>query len=215
MSVASVPLAREFYARPVLVVAQDLIGCVLVHATSDGVTAGVVVEVEAYGQDDPGSHAARGMTNRNAPMFEEPGHAYVYFTYGMHFCLNAVTDRDGVAGAVLIRAVEPTEGLELMRQRRGVHQKDRDLARGPGRLTQAFGIGREQNRADLVRSPLSILAGERFPSTAIVATPRIGLGRVQDGRLWRFALAGSPWVSTGPMVATGSRRSSPSSRARN
>jgi DNA-3-methyladenine glycosylase len=191
------PLARAFFARPVLEVARDLIGCILVHDTDEGRVSGMIVEAEAYSAEDPASHSFRGQTPRNSPMFERPGFAYVYFTYGMHFCLNAVTDREGHASAVLLRAVEPLEGIGVMRARRGA-VRDRDLARGPGRLTQAFGIAREQNRADLTRPPLMICAGERLPYQAIRATPRIGLGTVQDGRLWRFAVKDSPWVSPLP-----------------
>ena len=190
------PLARAFFARPVLEVARDLIGCVLVHTTPDGRVSGMIVEAEAYAMDDPASHSYRGRTTRNEPMFERPGFAYVYFTYGMHFCLNAVTDREGHASAVLLRAVEPLEGIDVMRARRGSAIRERDLARGPGRLTQAFGIAREQNRADLTKPPLMICAGERLPYQSVIATARIGLGRVQDGRLWRFAVKDSPWVST-------------------
>lgn len=196
------PLARAFFARPVLQVARDLLGCILVHTTREGIVAGMIVETEAYGEDDPGSHAFRGRTMRNAPMFDEPGHAYVYFTYGMHHCLNAVTDRVGVAGAVLLRAVEPLAGLDLMRARRGERTTDRDLARGPARLTQAFAIDREQNRADLTAGPLVICAGERLPWQTVDQSPRIGLGRLQDGRQWRFLVKDSPWTSTGPMTAT-------------
>jgi DNA-3-methyladenine glycosylase len=195
------PLVRAFFARPVLEVAPDLLGCVLVHDTPEGRCTGRIVEAEAYAAGDPASHAFRGQTPRNAPMFEDPGHAYVYFTYGAHFCLNAVTDRRGHPGAVLIRAVEPIEGIELMRKRRGA-VRDRDLARGPGRLTQAFGITKEENRADLTRSALKICAGERLPVEAVAAGPRIGIGPVQDGRAWRFSEAGSPWVSSGPPAAT-------------
>ena len=191
------PLVRSFFARPTLVVARDLIGCVLVHDSNEGRTVGRIVEAEAYGHDDPGSHANRGLTPRNAPMFEDPGHAYVYFTYGMHFCLNAVAHVPGVPGAVLLRAVEPLDGIELMRRRRGA-VRDRDLARGPGRLTQAFGLHRDHNRANLARVPLYVCAGERYPEGAVTAGPRIGLGRTQDGRPWRFLVTGSPWVSTGP-----------------
>lgn len=188
------PLARAFFLRPVLEVARDLLGCILVHDTSEGRTSGMIVEAEAYASDDPASHAYRGRTERNAPMFEDPGFAYVYFTYGMHFCLNAVTDRAGSAQAVLIRAVQPLEGIEEMRARRGA-VRDRDLARGPGRLTQAFAIGRDQNRSDLTKPPLMICPGERLPFKAVVSTPRIGLGSLQDGRAWRFAIADSPSVS--------------------
>ena len=202
------PLARAFFIRPVVEVARDLLGCLLVHETQDGRTSGTIVEAEAYSSDDPASHSYRGRTERNAPMFEDPGYAYVYFTYGMHYCLNAVTERSGQAAAVLIRAVQPLEGLELMRARRGGAVRDRDLARGPGRLTQAFGIAREQNRSDLTKPPLMICAGERLPYNEANATPRIGLGTLQDGRLWRFAIKDSPWTSRPPSVkATGSRRS--------
>lgn len=188
------PLAREFFARPALEVARDIIGCLLVGETAEGRVVGMVVEAEAYSQEDPASHAYRGRTARNSPMFGEPGRAYVYFTYGMHYCFNAVTDREERAGAVLVRAVEPLEGMEIMRNRRaGV--RDRDLARGPARLTQAFAIGRDQNRADLTSPPLYMCAGERLPLRALVATPRVGLGRLQDGRPWRFAVRGSTWVS--------------------
>jgi DNA-3-methyladenine glycosylase len=201
------PLARAFFARPVVEVARDLLGCILVHHTADGRTSGMIVEAEAYAGDDPASHAYRGRTERNAPMFEDPGYAYVYFTYGMHFCLNAVTERSGHASAVLLRAVKPLEGIELMRARRGAI-RDRDLARGPGRLTQAFGIARDQNRADLTKPPLMICAGERLPFKSVIATPRVGLGTLQDGRKWRFAVADDPWVSGArERKATGSRRS--------
>ena len=189
------PLARAFFARPTLDVARDLLGCILVHETKRGRIAGAIVEAEAYTQEDPGSHARRGLRPGNAPMFEEPGHAYVYFTYGMHWCLNAVTERDGVAGAVLLRAVEPVEGIDLMRKNRGPSVRDRDLARGPARLTQAFGVDRRQNRADLTEPPFYIGAGERLPFQSVAETPRIGLGSTQDGRRWRFVVRNSPWVS--------------------
>ena len=187
-----------------------MIGCLLVHGTPEGRCVGMIVEAEAYGDDDPGSHARAGLTPRTAPMFEDPGHAYVYFTYGMHWCLNAVTDRPGKPGAVLLRAVEPREGRPLMRARRG-SVRDRDLCRGPARLCQAFGIGGAHNRADLIAPPLSVCAGERFPDEAVARGPRVGLGVAQDGRPWRFWLADSPWVSatrTEPRAARqGSRRS--------
>jgi DNA-3-methyladenine glycosylase len=196
---------RGFFARPVLEVARDLIGCILVRDAPEGRATGRLVEVEAYrGADDPASHAYRGLTPRTAPMFEGPGHAYVYFTYGNHWCMNAVTGRRGVAEAVLLRAAQPLDGLDLMRKRRGA-VKDRDLARGPGRLTQAFGVAKEQNRADLTRPPLYLCAGERLPEEAIATSPRIGIGATQDGRRWRFYVLGSPWVSSGPMTAGATR----------
>ncbi len=192
------PLVRSFFARSTLEVARDFIGCLLVHASPEGSTIGRIVEAEAYMHDDPGSHAFRGQTPRNSPMFEEPGNAYVYFTYGMHFCLCAVAHAPGLAGAVLVRAVEPLDGVELMRRRRGAGIKDRDLARGPGRLSRAFGVHRDHNRLDLTKAPLYICAGERLPEQAVAKGPRIGLGTTQDGRPWRFSVSGSPWVSSGP-----------------
>lgn len=202
------PLVRSFFERSTLEVARDLIGCLLVHDSQDGRTVGRIVEAEAYMQDDPGSHASKGQTPRNSPMFEEPGRAYVYFTYGMHFCLCAVAHTPGIPGAVLIRAVEPVEGIELMQLRRG-GIRDRDLARGPGRLTQSFGLNREHNRLELTRPPLLICAGERLPEEAVARGPRIGLGTTQDGRPWRFSVIGSPWVSSGPtgLKTAGSPRS--------
>ena len=192
-------LPREFFAGSSLEGAPRLLGCVLEHETGEGLVAVMLTEVEAYdGAADPASHAYRGRTARNAVMFGEPGHAYVYFTYGNHFMVNAVAHVPGAPGAALIRAVEPLDGIDLMRARRGAGIRDRDLARGPGRLTQAFGITRDQNRLDLTRKPLYICAGERYPEEAVKAGPRIGLGVTQDGRAWRFHVDGSPWVSTGP-----------------
>ena len=209
------PLVRSFFQRSTLEVARDLIGCLLVHDSPEGRTVGRLVETEAYMQDDPGSHASRGQTPRNSPMFEEPGRAYVYFTYGMHFCLNAVAHQPKIPGAVLLRAVEPVEGVELMRLRRGAGIRDRDLARGPGRLTQAFGLNREHNRLDLTRRPLYICAGERLPEEAVAKGPRIGLGTTQDGRPWRFSVIGSPWVSSGPTgIVTAPRKRAPQARRR-
>jgi DNA-3-methyladenine glycosylase len=195
------PVSHAFFARPSLLVARDLLGCILVRDSAEGRTTGMIVETEAYGMDDPGSHAFRGRTQRNAPMFEGPGRAYVYFSYGMHWMLNAVTDRDGHPGAVLIRAAEPLDGIELMRARRASSAKaprrlaDRDLARGPGRLAQAFAIGADMNRVDLTRPPLYVCMGERFPEEAVGSGPRIGLGAAQDGRTWRFWVRGNPNVS--------------------
>lgn len=188
------PVARRFFDRPVLVVARDLLGCLLVHGSPEGMTTGRIVEVEAYGADDPGCHAFRGRTNRNAPMFETPGIAYIYFTYGMHWCLNAVCESVGSPAAALIRAVEPIEGIDLMRIRRG-GVRDRDLCRGPARLTQAFGIDGSFNRVDLTTKPFFVAPGERLPHEAVATGPRVGLGQTQDGRAWRFSVAASPFVS--------------------
>lgn len=191
------PLARAFYARPTLVVARELIGSRLVHEHSDGVVAGRIVEVEAYiGESDPACHAAAGPTTRNAPLYGEPGRAYVYLNYGLHCLLNAVTDADGAPAAVLIRAVEPEVGLDAMRRRRaraGVPPPDAALCRGPGNLTRAFDITLRHNLADLTRGPVTIHRGQ-VPDADVRWTPRIGLTRGED-RVWRCVLAGSRAVS--------------------
>jgi DNA-3-methyladenine glycosylase len=193
-----IPLTREFYLQETLVVARMLIGTILSFETEEGVLSGRIVETEAYLKDDPACHAFRGPTPRNAAMFGPPGHAYVYFTYGMHFCFNAVTAPAGVGEAVLIRAIEPLQGVETMRRRRQVPPdapaaRGRHLARGPGRLTQALGIGREQNGVDLTQGRLVILPGEG-PPEAIIATPRVGIRQAAD-RPWRFLIPGHPCVS--------------------
>ncbi|HET9326924.1 MAG TPA: DNA-3-methyladenine glycosylase [Candidatus Eisenbacteria bacterium] len=189
------PLPRDFYDRPVTRVARDLIGRMLVHDTREGRVAGVIVEVEAYrGEADPASHAFRGRTRRNAVMFGEPGHAYVYFTYGMHHCLNLVTGRDGVASAVLLRAAEPRIGIEIMRRRRGVPVLER-LARGPGCLAQAFGLDLTRNGLDVTQPPLWV--SDRRPERLagrIGTSSRVGI-RVATERPWRFFVRESPFVS--------------------
>jgi DNA-3-methyladenine glycosylase len=189
------PLSRRFYARPVLVVARALLGRVLRHDGPGGRTSGRIVEVEAYrGADDPASHAFRGETVRNRVMFGPPGHAYVYFTYGMHYCVNLVTGPAGRADAVLIRALEPLEGLALMRRRRGVSELER-LARGPGCVTRALGLDRRHDGLDLTHGPLVVESGRPERGGARVARgPRIGI-RVAVERPWRFWLAGHTCVS--------------------
>src|SRR5580658_5015839 len=146
-------LKRAFYNRPTIEVARGLLGQVLVH----GPTAGIIVETEAYlGGDDLASHSARGVTDRTRVIFGPPGHAYVYLSYGMHECLNIVAEPDGKAGCVLIRALEPIEGLDIMRTRRSKARTDRDLTSGPGKLTQALGITRAHNGFDLTRGDLIV-----------------------------------------------------------
>jgi DNA-3-methyladenine glycosylase len=195
-------LPREFFGGSALAVAPRLLGCLLAHDTPDGTVAAVITEVEAYtGPDDPASHAYRGQTPRNAVMFGPPGHAYVYFTYGMHFCVNLVCEPPGSVSAILLRAGRITRGAALAASRRwpgaGVGP-ERDLARGPARLCQALAIGRAQNGADacdpgseLRVSPPASPAG---PAGEICAGPRIGISQAAD-RPWRFWLAGEPSVT--------------------
>lgn len=195
------PLPAAFYERGAEAVARDLLGAVLVSDIGGVRTAGRIVETEAYlGAPDPASHAAEriGRTARNESMFGRGGLAYVYFIYGMHWCLNAVTGEPDVANAVLIRALEPVAGLDAMRERRGRRTgrapKDRDLARGPARLAEALGITGALDGHDLARPPLVMAQGDSIPDNAVAVGPRIGITRAADWPL-RFYLEGSPWVS--------------------
>lgn len=184
-------LERAFFARPAPEVARDLVGTLLVRA-DEGLVARVV-EVEAYMQHDPACHAYRRRTVRNEPLYGPAGHAYVYFSYGMHWCLNTATGEDGRAEGCLLRAAEPLAGLDLMRERRGA-ARDRDLLRGPARLAQAFGLegswsGRDLCAAD---SPLRVLDDGARPR--VTTTPRTGVSQAADWP-WRFVADGSPWLS--------------------
>lgn len=186
------PLRRAFFARHTLAVARGLLGHLMVHETPKGILVGRIVEVEAYrGPRDPASHAFR-LTPRSRIMWGPPGTAYVYFTYGNHYCVNVVTEAEGTAGAVLFRALEPLAGLEVMRANRKVTD-DRLLCSGPGRLAQAMGISREHNAADLTRPPLYLARG-RPGRLRIVAGPRVGISAARH-RPWRFSVAGSRFVS--------------------
>jgi DNA-3-methyladenine glycosylase len=204
-------LPHAFYARPTLEVAHDLIGKVLIHRTRAGVAAGVIVEAEAYiGEDDPACHAAPGPTPRNAPLYGPPGFAYVYFTYGMHYLVNAVTEPEGSPAAVLIRALEPIEGIGLMRRRRARGARrpaggfaPHDLCRGPGNLTRALGIDLRQNRADLTGRALWI-EDRGIDAGRVRWSPRIGI-RVGVERAWRVFAAGHPAVSGGPAFRSATR----------
>ena len=189
-------LSRDFYEQRTVQAAQRLLGKYLVRVHPDGTTTGMILETEAYvGPEDKASHASRGRTPRTAVMFGPAGFAYVYVIYGLHHCLNAVTEAEGYPAAVLIRAVHPCEGLDLMRARRR-KQETAALASGPGRLCQAFGIERSLSGADLCGDTLFI-EDRHLPPTDIVATPRIGVDYAGPWRdmPWRFYLAGSPGVS--------------------
>lgn len=178
-------LPRSFYARPTVEVARDLLGHTLIH----GQTSGRIIEVEAYpgtylGTGDLAAHSSRGITNRTRVIFGPPGHAYIYLIYGMYQCLNVVTEPDGTPGCVLIRALEPLTGLDVMRQRRG----RLDLASGPGKLTQALAITPALNTTDLTRGPLRIVASTPSATRPILVTPRIGIRHCADWPL-RFLFA--------------------------
>jgi DNA-3-methyladenine glycosylase len=190
------PLNRAALAGDVLEIAPRLLGAVLSSTTADGAVAVRLTEVEAYdGASDPGSHAYRGRTARNAVMFGPPGHLYVYFTYGMHFCMNIACGPDGSASAVLLRAGEIVTGAELARTRRGPAVRDRELARGPARMCVALGIDRAANGADLFdpTSPIRLLPADEEPGK-VEQGPRVGLREAAD-RPWRFWLSGEPTVS--------------------
>jgi DNA-3-methyladenine glycosylase len=180
----------EFYARPVLEVARDLIGATVRH----GATAGVIVEAEAYHHSEPACHAYVGLTPRTATLFGPPGFTYVYRSYGIHAMLNAVCDAGGVGAAVLIRALEPADGLENMRAARGV-ARDEDLCSGPGKLTQALAIGLDLNATSLLDGPVRIEPRPASaPVPAIAVGPRVGITKAAD-LPWRFCAVGSRFVS--------------------
>jgi DNA-3-methyladenine glycosylase len=183
-------LARYFFARPAPVVARDLVGKLLVRS-DDGIVARLV-ETEAYMSDDPASHAYGRRTARNAPLFGPPGHAYVYFNYGMHWCLNVSTGEDGIGEGCLLRAAEPLEGIDTIRGRRpGI--ADRDLLRGPGRLGQAYGLDGSWSGRDLCDGgPLYVSDDGTRPD--VTAGPRVGVSQAAD-TAWRFCVPASPWVS--------------------
>jgi DNA-3-methyladenine glycosylase len=183
-------LGRAFYDRSVHEVARDLVGCVVRH----GETAGRIAETESYHMEEPACHAHAGVTARTRTLFGAPGHAYVYFSYGIHSLLNAVAEGEGVGAAVLIRALQPVDGVGVMRERRGVARQD-ELCNGPGKLTQALGIGLSLNGTSLVNGPIEVLRrepGAREPR--IVVGQRIGISKAAD-LPWRFCDADSRHVS--------------------
>jgi DNA-3-methyladenine glycosylase len=182
-----VRLGRDFYARSVHDVARDLVGCVVRH----GETAGRIVETESYHMEEPACHAYVGLTERTRPLFGPPGHAYVYFSYGIHSLLNAVAEPEGTGAAVLIRALEPVDGLDVMRMRRGV-ERATELCSGPAKLTQALEIGLSLNGSSLLDGPIEVLEREAPPRIAV--GERIGITKAAD-LPWRFCDADSAHVS--------------------
>lgn len=192
------PLDRSFFRRPVLAVAPDLLGRTLLRRTAAGTISLRLTEVEAYaGEQDPGSHAYRGRTDRNAVMFGPAGHIYVYFTYGMWHCMNVVCGEEGAASAVLLRAGEVTEGTELARKHRPKARKDRELAQGPARLATALDVDRSLNGTDACTpgTPLELLAGTPADHTRIRTGPRTGVGGDGAHHPWRYWIADDPTVS--------------------
>jgi DNA-3-methyladenine glycosylase len=186
-------LNRKFYNRPTLKVAKELLGKYLVIEKDGKYVSGKIVETEAYiGPDDPASHAYRGLTPRNKVMFGDPGYAYVYLTYGMHHCLNFVTERKGFPAAVLIRALEPADGIEIIKKRRKVEDLE-NLTNGPAKLCQALGIDRTLNGADLC-SDIIYVEDRKNKPTKIVSTSRIGIKEGKE-RKWRFYIEKSEFVS--------------------
>jgi DNA-3-methyladenine glycosylase len=190
-------IPRSVYAQPTLQVARRLLGKYLVRRHPDGRTVGKIVETEAYvGEHDLACHASRGRTARTEVMFGPPGHAYVYFIYGVYYCLNIVTEEVGHASAVLIRALEPVEGVELMEKRRGT-DKLLSLASGPGKLCLAMAIDKKLNAVDMARGNVLYVEDRGEPPPKIIATPRIGVdyaGKWKD-KPWRFLIRGSEFVS--------------------
>jgi len=189
-------IVRDFYHRPALVVARELLGCRLVREHNGARLAGVILETEAYqGEDDLGCHASVGKTLRTSVMYGPPGHAYVYFTYGLHWLLNAVTDREGTPAAVLIRSIQPVEGIDEMAKNRPYRAMKRGWTNGPAKLTQALGVRGAFNRADLCdcSDGLWIEHGQGFPNSEVEQTPRVGLNSVPEpwrSIPWRFVARG-------------------------
>ena len=195
-------LPRAFYLRSTPRVAKDLLGKLLVRRVDERVLIARIVETEAYCQNDPASHSFRGPTNRNAVMFSNGGHLYVYFTYGMHFCANVVTARVGKGEAVLLRAVEPIDGIDIMSSNRKHHGRrmkqgdvfERNLTNGPAKLCQALKIGRRENGIDLLGDEIYLLDSPRLRPSEIATSTRIGI-RVGEKTLWRFFIKGNGWIS--------------------
>jgi DNA-3-methyladenine glycosylase len=194
VSLTAPRLPRSFYARDPVVLARDLLGRILFYRNEQGLLAGRIVETEAYtGGSDPASHAYRGQTARNSVMFGPAGHAYVYFSYGVHYCLNVVAEHPGKPGAVLLRALEALAGIELMRGR-GDHGPEVRLLSGPGKIGRAFGLNLADNGRDLTRGPLGIAAGTPLADSQVATSRRIGISRAVE-LPYRFSVIGSRSVS--------------------
>jgi len=192
------PLPREFYDRDTEHVARDLLGAILECRTADGIAAGRIVETEAYlGEHDLACHAAAGRTSRTAPLYGPPGIAYVYLIYGMYWCFNAVTRAEHEPSAVLVRAIEPIRGIDVMRQRRPKVRRDVDLTNGPGKLCLALGIDARHNWKELDRGPLVIRRGDVIPNRDVTVSPRIGITQSADWPL-RWFVTDNPYVSKTP-----------------
>ena len=192
-------LPRAFYERETEIVARELLGAVLQCETGDGVASGIIVETEAYlGEHDLACHAAAGRTLRTEPLYGPPGTSYVYFIYGMYWCFNAVTRAEGLPSAVLVRAVEPLDGLPLMHKRRSRIKRDVDLTNGPGKLCAALGIDGSMSARSLQRGPLVIREGERVPDERVEVTTRIGITKSADWPL-RWIVRGNRFVSKGKL----------------
>lgn len=188
-------LSRSFFDQKVEELANSLLGCELVHTTGEGTTAGIIVETESYHETDEASHSYKYRSARNDIMFGPPGHTYVYFTYGMHWCFNVVAEKEGIGAGVLIRALEPTQGIDLMQKRRG-RNKLHELCSGPAKLVQAMGISKADYGRPLYRGNLYITkAGIRDFNIAF--GPRIGISKAKD-KPWRFWIKDNPFVSGQP-----------------
>lgn len=188
-------LKRAFYDRETEIVARELLGTILECRTEQGLASGIIVETEAYiGEEDPACHAAVGRTRRTEPLYGRPGLSYVYFIYGVHWCFNAVTRSEGLPSAVLVRALEPLGGIELMKERRGPKINEVNLANGPGKLCAALGIDGSMNGLSLQRGALVIREGESVSPSQIVTTTRIGITRAAEWPL-RYYIAGNEYVS--------------------
>lgn len=190
-----VPAEQEFFLRTAPLLAPRLIGCLLQRNTDSGPVSGVIVETEAYTRDDPASHSFGGRTGRNWPMFRGGGLAYVYLIYGVHNCFNVTSGPPGSGEAVLVRAVRPLQGLEMMRRNRGIRE-DRNLCSGPGKLCRAFGIDRGHNGTSLLEGEIRLLVPRREEPLDVTAGRRVGISRGRELNR-RFTLRDSPWLSRG------------------